>query len=217
MRFSGSLRAMVRPGQSAEFFGMGGERMVAAGLDAVVRSEEMAVMGLTEVLAHLPRIYSRFRRLKKAIRERRPQLAILIDFPEVHFRLARQLHRLGIPVLYFVSPQLWAWKKGRIRLVRKYVDRMLVIFPFEEPFYRGHGVEAEFVGHPLAELPPPSVTREKVCGGKRPRCRKDLDRTSARQPPQGDPRSPAGDARGGPGPCAAAAGDVRLESRPAQI
>jgi lipid-A-disaccharide synthase len=148
-------------GQSAEFFGMGGQRMVAAGLDPVVRSEEMAVMGLTEVLAHLPRIYSRFRRLKKAIRERRPQLAILIDFPEVHFRLARQLHRLGIPVLYFVSPQLWAWKKGRIRLVKKYVDKMLVIFPFEEPFYRGHGVEAEFVGHPLAELPPPSISREK--------------------------------------------------------
>jgi lipid-A-disaccharide synthase len=121
----------------------------------------MAVMGLTEVLAHLPRIYSRFRRLQEAIRERRPQLAILIDFPEVHFRLARQLHRLGVPVLYFVSPQLWAWKKGRIRLVRKYVDKMLVIFPFEEPFYRGHGIAAEFVGHPLAELAPPAISREK--------------------------------------------------------
>ncbi len=140
---------------------MGGQRMADAGLDPVVRSEEMAVMGLTEVLAHLPRVYSRFRRLKNAIRERRPQLAILIDFPEVHFRLARQLHRLGVPVLYFVSPQLWAWKKGRIRLVRKYVDKMLVIFPFEEAFYRGHGVEAEFVGHPLAELPPPAISREE--------------------------------------------------------
>jgi lipid-A-disaccharide synthase len=86
-------------------------------------------------------------------------MAILIDFPEIHFRLAKELHRLGVPVLYFVSPQLWAWKKHRIKLVRKYIDRMLVIFPFEEPFYQEQGVEAEFVGHPLAELPPPAVTR----------------------------------------------------------
>jgi lipid-A-disaccharide synthase len=86
-------------------------------------------------------------------------VAILIDFPEIHFRLAKELHRLGIPVLYFVSPQLWAWKKHRIKLVRKYIDRMMVIFPFEEPFYRNQGVQAEFVGHPLAELPPPAVTR----------------------------------------------------------
>jgi len=153
-------RRLAAGGQRGAFFGMGGPRMVAAGLDPVVRSEEMAVMGLTEVLAHLPRIHSRFQRLKKAIRERRPQIAILIDFPEVHFRLARQLNRLGIPVLYFVSPQLWAWKRGRIRLVQRYIDKMLVIFPFEEEFYRSHGVEAEFVGHPLAELAPPSISRE---------------------------------------------------------
>jgi lipid-A-disaccharide synthase len=146
-------------GQSAQFFGMGGERMAEAGLDCIVRSEEMAVMGLTEVVRHLPRIYGEFRKLKKSIRVRRPSVAILIDFPEIHFRLAKELHRLGIPVLYFVSPQLWAWKKHRIKLVRKYIDRMLVIFPFEEPFYREQGVQAEFVGHPLAELPLPAVSR----------------------------------------------------------
>jgi lipid-A-disaccharide synthase len=145
--------------QTASFFGMGGERMAAAGLECIVRSEEMAVMGLTEVVRHLPRIYGEFRRLKQSIRARRPSVAILIDFPEIHFRLAKELHRLGIPVLYFVSPQLWAWKKHRIKLVRKYTDRMLVIFPFEEPFYRNQGVQAEFVGHPLAELPPPAVSR----------------------------------------------------------
>jgi len=83
---------------------------------------------------------------------------VLIDFPEIHFRLAKELHRIGIPVLYFVSPQLWAWKKHRIRLVRKYIDRMLVIFPFEEPFYREQGVQAEFVGHPFTEMPPPAVS-----------------------------------------------------------
>src|ERR1035437_5367451 len=152
-------KQLAAAGQTAQFFGMGGERMAAAGLDCVVRSEEMAVMGLTEVVRHLPRIYGEFRKLKKSIRMRRPSVAILIDFPEIHFRLAKELHRLGIPVLYFVSPQLWAWKKHRIKLVRKYIDRMLVIFPFEEPFYRKQGVQAEFVGHPLAELPLPAVTR----------------------------------------------------------
>jgi lipid-A-disaccharide synthase len=148
-------------GQTAQFFGMGGERMKAAGLETVVRSEDMAVMGLTEILHHLPHIWREFRKLKRAIRERRPSVAVLIDFPEIHFRLAEELHRLGIPVIFFVSPQLWAWKKHRIKLVEKYIDRMLVIFPFEEPFYRSHGVKAEFVGHPLAELPQPSVSREQ--------------------------------------------------------
>jgi lipid-A-disaccharide synthase len=152
-------KRLAANGQSASFFGMGGERMAAAGLDCVVRSEEMAVMGLTEVVRYLPRIYGEFRKLKKAIRTRLPSVAILIDFPEIHFRLAKELHRLGVPVIYFVSPQLWAWKKKRIRLVQKFIDRMLVIFPFEEPFYREQGVQAEFVGHPLAELPPPAVSR----------------------------------------------------------
>jgi lipid-A-disaccharide synthase len=152
---------LAAAGQSAEFFGMGGERMAAAGLEQVVRSEDMAVMGLTEVILHLPRIYREFRKLKKAIRERRPDVAVLIDFPEIHFRLARELHSLGVPVIFFVSPQLWAWKKHRIKLVQKYVRRMLVIFPFEEPFYWEHGVQAEFVGHPLAELPDPAISREQ--------------------------------------------------------
>ena len=154
-------RRMSAGGQTGSFFGMGGERMVSAGLDRVVRSEDMAVMGITEVVRHLPRIYAGFRKLKQAIRTRRPDVAVLIDFPDIHFKLAEELHRLGVPVIFFVSPQLWAWKKHRIKLVRKYVTRMLVIFPFEEPFYRDRGVQAEFVGHPLAELPLPSISREQ--------------------------------------------------------
>jgi lipid-A-disaccharide synthase len=154
-------RRLALAGQSGRFFGMGGQRMADAGLERVVRSEDMAVMGITEVVRHLPRVYRAFRRLKQSIRERRPDVAVLIDFPDIHFRLARELHHLGIPVIFFVSPQLWAWKKNRIRLVQKYVDRMLVIFPFEEPFYREHGVAVEFVGHPLADLPLPSITREQ--------------------------------------------------------
>jgi lipid-A-disaccharide synthase len=152
-------RQFAARGQTAEFFGMGGPRMEAAGLERIVRAEDVAVMGLTEVVSHLPRIYSEFQKLKRALRTRRPDVAVLIDFPEIHFRLARQLHGLGVPVIYFVSPQLWAWKKKRIRLVQKYVKRMLVIFPFEEAFYRERGVDAEFVGHPLAELPLPAVPR----------------------------------------------------------
>jgi lipid-A-disaccharide synthase len=154
-------RRLAASGSAAAFFGMGGQRMAAAGVETVVRSEEMAVMGLTEVLLHLPRVYREYRKLKQAIRARRPEVAVLIDFPEIHLCLARQLHRLGIPVVFFVSPQLWAWKRRRIRQVRRYVRRMAVIFPFEESFYRERGVEAEFVGHPLAELPPPAISREQ--------------------------------------------------------
>jgi len=152
---------LAAQGRTANFFGMGGTRMEAAGLERVVHSEDMAVMGLTEVVLHLPHIYREYRKLKQAIRERRPDVAVLIDFPEIHFRLAKEFHRLGVPVIYFVSPQLWAWKKHRIRLVQKYVRRMLVIFPFEEQFYRERGVPAEFVGHPLAELALPAISREE--------------------------------------------------------
>jgi lipid-A-disaccharide synthase len=133
--------------------------MVEAGLQRVVSSEDMAVMGITEVVRHLPRIYREYRKLKGAAQAHRPDISILIDFPDIHFRLAEEFHRLDIPVIFFVSPQLWAWKKQRIKLVRKYVHKMLVIFPFEEPFYREHGVEAQFVGHPLADLPQPDISR----------------------------------------------------------
>jgi len=154
-------RKLDAAGRTASFLGMGGQRMADSGLERVVRSEDMAVMGITEVVCHLPRIYREFRRLRSAIRATRPSVAVLIDFPDIHFRLAAEFHRLGIPVIFFVSPQLWAWKKKRIRLVQRYVDRMLVIFPFEEQFYRERHVHAEFVGHPLAELPLPSIPREE--------------------------------------------------------
>jgi lipid-A-disaccharide synthase len=152
---------------SARFFGMGGARMESAGLEPIARVEQMAVMGLTEVVRHLPRIYGEYRRLRRAIRARRPSVAVLIDFPEIHFRLARLFHEMGVPVVYFVSPQLWAWKKYRLKLVERYIDRMLVIFPFEESFYREHGVQAEFVGHPLAEIEAPLPSRAEfaaACG-----------------------------------------------------
>jgi lipid-A-disaccharide synthase len=152
-------RRLARKAIAAEFIGMGGPRMAAAGQEQIVRAEEMAHMGVTEVVRHMPRIYAGYRKLRDAIRRRRPSVAVLIDFPDVHLRLAEELHSLGIPVIYFVSPQLWAWKKRRIERVRRYVTSMLVIFPFEEPFYRRRGIDARFVGHPLAELPLPSISR----------------------------------------------------------
>jgi lipid-A-disaccharide synthase len=144
----------------AEFFGLGGQRMEALGFRRVVRAEDVAVMGITEVVLHMPRIYGEYRKLKAGIRRERPDLAILIDFPDVNLSLAKHLKRAGVPVLYFVSPQLWAWKKYRIRDVQRFADRMLVIFPFEESFYRERKVQADFVGHPLADLPLPEIGRE---------------------------------------------------------
>ncbi len=154
----GALRELC---PDATFFGLGGRRMEALGFRPIVRAEDVAVMGITEVVRHMPRIYREYRRLRASIAAEKPDIAILIDFPDVNLSLARRLKRQGVPVIYFVSPQLWAWKRYRIRSVQKYVDRMLTIFPFEERFYHDHGVEAEFVGHPLAELDPPGVSREE--------------------------------------------------------
>jgi lipid-A-disaccharide synthase len=145
----------------ATFFGLGGTKMEAAGLRRVVRAEDVAMMGITEVIRHMPRIYGEYRRLVRSIQQQRPDVAILIDFPDVNFRLARELKKLGVPVVFFVSPQLWAWKRSRLRWVQERVGRMMVIFPFEEAFYKARGVAAEFVGHPLAELALPSSSRDE--------------------------------------------------------
>lgn len=153
------IEVLRRQLPDAIFFGLGGAQMEAAGCECIVRAEEIAVMGITEVIRHMPEIYAKYRTLVRSIEKRRPDVAVLIDFPDVNLRLAKHLHRLGIPVVYFVSPQLWAWKKRRIRWVQQRVTKMLVIFPFEETYYRDRGVDATFVGHPLADLPLPSITR----------------------------------------------------------
>ena len=134
--------------------------MEAVGQQRVVRAEDVAVMGVTEILRHVPRIYASYRKLVHSIRQQRPDVAVLIDFPDVNFRLAKHLHKAGVPVIWFVSPQLWAWKHSRLRWVQQRIDRMLVIFPFEERFYRERGVDATFVGHPLAEQSLPAISRE---------------------------------------------------------
>ena len=158
------IEALRRRLPGLECFGVGGERMQAAGCDLVVQSKELAVVGITEILPRLPKIYGEFRKLVRAMDERKPQAAILIDSPAFHFKVARELHRRGIPVIYYVAPQLWAWRSGRVRLVRRYFKKALVIFPFEEQWYRERGVDAECVGHPLADLQRPTLSRIEFAG-----------------------------------------------------
>jgi lipid-A-disaccharide synthase len=142
-----------------DFFGVGGDRMRAAGCDTVVDAKDLSVVGITEILSHLPKIYGLFQHLIKEADKRKPDLAIVIDSPAFNWRVARQMKKRGIPVVYYVAPQFWAWRQGRVRLIRDYVDKALVIFPFEEKFYCDRGVDATFVGHPLADLPQPAIAR----------------------------------------------------------
>lgn len=143
------------------FFGCAGPHLRAAGVEAVIRSEDLSVVGITEVIAHLPLIYRRFRQLTAAARSRRPVLAILTDSPDFHFRVAKKLKRIGVPVVYLVAPQVWAWRKGRVRVMRRIIDRLLCIFPFEEAFFREHGISATYIGHPLVSRVRPSLSRDE--------------------------------------------------------
>ena len=153
------IEALRRRDPSLEFFGVGGDRMRAAGCDTVVDAKDLAVVGISEIVSHLPKIYGLFHKLIAEADRRHPDLAIVIDSPAFNWRVARQMRKRGIPVVYYVCPQFWAWRQGRVRLLRKYVDKALVIFPFEEKFYRDRGVDATFVGHPLADLSPPAIDR----------------------------------------------------------
>jgi lipid-A-disaccharide synthase len=146
------LRAL-RPGLAA--FGMGGARLRAAGLESLRQAEEMSVMGFAEVVPKIPVILGILRELTAAAEARRPRAALLVDSPDFNLRLARRLKRLGVKVVYYVSPSVWAWRRGRVKTIARVVDRMLCILPFEERFYEGTGVSARFVGHPLAERPRP--------------------------------------------------------------
>jgi lipid-A-disaccharide synthase len=134
-----------------EFFGAGGAEMRAAGVETLVDIRELAIMGLPEIARALPNFWRVFRRLRAAAQERQPSLIILVDWPEFNLRLAKALHRDGHRVIYFISPQVWAWRTYRIRSIRRTIERMLVILPFEKDFYERHGMEVDFVGHPLQD------------------------------------------------------------------
>jgi len=144
-----------------EFFGCAGAHLRAAGLRPVIRAEDLAVVGIAEVVGHLPRIWRRFRELLAAARREKPDLAILTDAPDFHFRVAKKLKKMGIPVVYLVAPQVWAWREHRVKTMRRIIDRLLCIFPFEEAFFRARDVPVTYIGHPLAGRVKPELSRAK--------------------------------------------------------
>jgi lipid-A-disaccharide synthase len=143
--------ALARQDRRPDVFGIGGDRMRSAGVRIEVDAHRLSVVGITEVLAKLPQILDGMRTAKRLIREKKPDLLILIDFPDFNLHLASFAKRHAVPVLYYISPQIWAWRQGRVRKIRRIVDHMAVILPFEETFYRRHGVPVTFVGHPIMD------------------------------------------------------------------
>lgn len=157
-----ALRRLL-PNHKLELFGSGGEEMRAAGVETLVDAREVGIIGVPEIARALGKLYRAYRLLVNAARARRPSVIVLIDWPDFNMRLARKLHREGFKIVYYISPQVWAWRKYRVRALRRDVDRMLVILPFEEKFYKDAGVDVEYVGHPLAEAVRCTATREQFC------------------------------------------------------
>jgi len=145
----------------ATFFGCTGPRLRSAGVRTVVDASSLAVVGLWEVVGHLPRIYGEHRKLLAAVGRERPDLAILTDSPDFHLRVARRLRHAGIPVIYLVAPQVWAWRKGRLRAMRRNLRHLLCIFPFEGDFFVRERMPATYIGHPLAGLVRPALSRDE--------------------------------------------------------
>ena len=160
--YAGALVTQLRQlDPTAEVFGLGGECVAAAGGRLVADYRGLAVTGLTEVLPALPRLWATYRRLVRAAREERPAVFMAIDYSGFNLRLCRAVAALGIPVVYYISPQVWAWRRGRLRAMARFVTRALVIFPFEAELYREQGIPVTFVGHPLVDLAGPSVERDQ--------------------------------------------------------
>jgi lipid-A-disaccharide synthase len=158
--YAGALtRELLALDPTLHIAGLGGPQFAAAGGTLVDDYRDIAVTGLTEAIAKLPRSFAARRKLVAAAEADRPEALVLIDFPDFNFRLAPPIKRLGVPVIYYISPQIWAWRAGRLKTIRAIADRVLVIFPFEESIYRAGGVPVEFVGHPLIDLAKPSAGR----------------------------------------------------------
>jgi lipid-A-disaccharide synthase len=153
----------LRPQTQFTFFGSGGDEMRAAGVETLVDVRELAIMGALEVAAALPKFWRVFRQLRAAANARKPAAVILVDWPEFNLRLAKKLRRDGHRVLYYISPQVWAWRSYRVGQIKRDVDKMLVILPFEQEFYERHGVEVDYVGHPLLDSVRVTTTRAEFC------------------------------------------------------
>lgn len=157
---AGLIDALKEQMPDAEFYGVAGEQMAAAGCAAWYRAEELSVMGLAEVLHHLPRLLKLRRNLVRRLKAHRPDVFIGIDSPDFNIRALAALRAIGVPTVQYVSPQIWAWRQSRVRTVRAAADLVLCVLPFETGFYGEHGVNARFVGHPLADAIPAHVDRE---------------------------------------------------------
>ena len=163
--YAGALASeILRIDPATAITGLGGNRLAAAGATLVENFSGLSVTGLVEVVRLLPRTYATYRRLLADAEAVRPDVFVAIDFPDFNFTLARALKKRGIPIVYYISPQLWAWRAGRMKTMRRLVDRVLVIFPFEEAIYRQAGVPVEWVGHPLFDVQPASQSRETFLG-----------------------------------------------------
>ena len=147
---------------SVEAFGIGNEAMASEGFECIGRAEDLAVVGIQEVISHWGVIKSAFYGVLQAARERQPQVVLLLDYPDFNLRLSKKLKALGIPVVYYISPQVWAWRTGRVKTIQKFIAKMLVVFPFETEFYSQRGVKVEFVGHPLLDELNPDHFDEKA-------------------------------------------------------
>jgi lipid-A-disaccharide synthase len=156
------VKALSRRDQTLRFFGVAGEQLRQTTFEALFDVSQLAGMGLVELAGNLRNIWRAYHILRHAMRDRRPALLVLIDFPEFNLRLAKLAKKLKIPVLYYISPQIWAWRRGRVRQIAKYVDHMAVVFPFEVPFYEKRQVKVTFVGHPLLDIVRSQESRETV-------------------------------------------------------
>ena len=159
---SNLVRAIKRLDPTIGFYGIGGKQMEEAGVKILIPASDMAVVGLTEVFSKIPKIVKAHRTLKNLLKNRPPDLLIPIDYPGFNIHLAGLAKRYKVPVLYYISPQVWAWRTGRVKKIAKRVDRMAVILPFEERFYRERGVDVEYVGHPLLDSLPQHLDRNEI-------------------------------------------------------
>ena len=145
------LETWKKQGRKIHAFGVGSQEMENLGFERLGKSEEMAVVGAAEIINHFSLLKGVFNKLVEEAEKRRPKVAVVMDYPEFNLMLSKKLHALGIPVVYYISPQIWAWRKGRVKTIKKYCKKVFVLFPFEVPFYQEHGVPCEFVGHPLLD------------------------------------------------------------------
>jgi lipid-A-disaccharide synthase len=157
------LRAMLNRDADLQVCGMGGSELAGLGMEILYDAAKVSVVGIFEVLAHLGDILAAQRALRRRLESAPPDLLILIDLPDFNLPLAKKAKRLGIPVFYYISPQVWAWRSGRVKLMRQWVDKIGVILPFEEEFFRRHGVAAEYVGHPLLDTVETTMERDEFC------------------------------------------------------